>query len=405
MSGALTGLRVLDLTRILAGPFSTMILSDLGAEVIKIEHPEGGDLSRGTAPFLEDGESYYFLSVNRGKKSMTIDLANAQGKEVFKDLVKQSDVVVENFRPGTMERLGLGYPVLQEVNPRIIFAAISGFGQTGPYAQRPALDIIVQAMGGIMSITGEPGGGPVRPGTSLGDIVAGLFTTNAVLAALYERDRSGEGQMIDIAMLDCQLAILEAAVGRYTLTGEIPRPLGTRHPTFTPFQAFRTSDSWVVVAIVGGLNDMWPRLCAAVERVDLIDDPRFADGHLRTENYEELNPILSAAFLTKPTVQWLEELQALGIPAAPVSSMDEIVNDPQVKHREMLVEAALPSGRKATVVNTPIKMSRSSSGPLGPGTLLGEHNSWVLHELLSLSDEAAQAVIESGALGVVLPVS
>ena len=399
MDGSLSGLRILDLTRILAGPFCTATLCDLGAEVIKVEHPNGGDLSRGTAPFISDGDSYYYLSVNRGKHSVTLDLTNERGKEIFLDLVKVSDVVIENFRPGTMDRLGLSYNDLRPLNPRIVFASISGFGQTGPYSDRPALDIIVQAMGGLMGITGEPGGAPVRAGTSLSDIVAGLFTTNALLAALYERERSGEGQMVDISMMDCQLSILESAIGRYTLTGQIPQPMGSRHPTFTPFQAFQTQDSWIVIAIVGGLNDMWPRLCAAIERVDLIDDPRFADGNIRTENYEIISPILNEAFLKKTTQEWLEELQGLGIPVGPVNSIEDVVNDPQVQHREMLAEVRSPTGTPAVVVNTPIKMSRSASGPQGPGASLGEHNDWMLREVLGLPADAVEAINASGALG------
>ena len=268
MSGPLTGLRIVDLTRILAGPFATMILSDMGAEVIKVERPEGGDLSRGTGPFIQ-GESYYFVSVNRGKQSVTLNLAHPDGQQALKDIATECDVLVENFVPGTMQGFGLSYDDLQELNPRLVYCSISGFGQTGPYAQRPALDIIVQAMGGIMSITGEPGGGPVRPGSSLGDMIAGLFSTTAILAALQERERSGQGQYIDVSMLECQLAILEAAVGRYVTTGESPGPIGTRHPSFTPFQAFKTADDWIVVAIVGGVRDQWPLFCAALDRVDL----------------------------------------------------------------------------------------------------------------------------------------
>ncbi|MEE9247574.1 MAG: CaiB/BaiF CoA-transferase family protein, partial [Dehalococcoidia bacterium] len=274
MAGPLAGIRVLDLTRVLAGPYATMVLCDLGAEVIKVERPEGGDMARGTGPFI-DGESSYFLSLNRGKKSVVLDLKDEQGKGLFLELVKKCDVLVENFVPGVMDRLGVGYGVVKEHNPRIIYAAVSGFGQTGPYTRRPALDIIVQGMGGMISITGEPGGPPIRPGASLGDIAAGLFTAVGILAALHERERSGQGQMLDVAMLDCQLALLENAFARYFATGQAPGPIGTRHPVTTPFQVYETSDGRITVAFVGGAKDQWPLFCALLDRVDLIDDERF----------------------------------------------------------------------------------------------------------------------------------
>jgi CoA:oxalate CoA-transferase len=374
-----------------------MVLADLGAEVIKVERPGGGDLSRGTGPFYQ-GESYYFISVNRGKKSVTLNLAHPAGAQALRDLAAQCDVLVENFVPGAMARLGLGYDVLQKLNPRLVYCAISGFGQTGPYAQRPALDIVVQAMGGIMSITGEPGGPPVRPGASLGDIVAGLFATSAILAALHERERSGVGQMLDIGMLDCQLAILEAAAGRYLATGEVPGPLGTRHPTFTPFQAFQTVDGWVVVAIVGGVDDQWPLFCAAIERVDLIDDPRFRDGHLRTLNYEALRPALEDAMRHKATDQWVAEFGVLGIPCGPVNTVDKALRDPQVQHRGMLTEVPHDSLGAVPVVNSPLVFSRTPIGALRKAPNLGEHNSEVFPNLLGFSPDQLRILAEEGAI-------
>jgi len=277
MAGALEGIKILDLSWVLAGPFATMILADLGAEVIKLERPKSGDTARGNGPFV-DGKSSYFLSLNRGKKSITLDLSTPKGKEIFLSLINKVDIVIENFVPGTMKRLGLDYEVLEKHNPRLIYAAISGFGQTGPYANRPAFDVIVQGMGGVMSITGEPERPPVRPGVSFGDITAGLFTVIGILAAVYERGRSGQGQMIDIGMMDCQVAVLENAFARYFATGEVPQPLGTRHPVFTPFQAFQTKNGYIVVAMVGGVSNQWPLFCAAIDRVDLIDDQRFQTG-------------------------------------------------------------------------------------------------------------------------------
>ena len=289
MAGPLEGIRILDLTWVLSGPFATMVLGDLGAEVIKIERLKVGDIARGNGPFV-NGVSTYFLSLNRGKKSVTLNLASQQGKEIFLDLVKQVDVVMENFVPGTMKKLGLDYDVLKEVNPRLVFASCSGFGQTGPYANKPALDIVVQSMGGIVSTTGEAGRPPVKPGASIGDITAGLFLAVSILAALQERHRSGEGQMIDISMLDCQLALQENAFVRYLATGEVPQRLGTRHPVFTPFQIFPTRDGYIAIATMGGAQDQWPIFCATIGRLDIIDDKRFETGWLRSENYEILEP-------------------------------------------------------------------------------------------------------------------
>ena len=304
MAGPLEGIRVLDLTQVLFGPFATMLLSDLGAEVIKIERPEVGDIARGNGPIVR-GVSTYFLSLNRGKKSVTLNLATERGVEIFLQLLKEADVLVQNFTPGTMEKLGLGYEEVKAHNPRIIYVAGSGFGQYGPYAEKPAFDVIIQAMGGIMSITGEEEGPPVRPGASYGDIAAGLFLCVATLAALQECNVSGEGQFIDISMLDCQLTVLENAFVRYLNTGEVPHALGTRHPVIAPFQAFQTADGYVALALRGGVKDQWPLFCAAIDRIDIIDDPRFEDGWSRMVNYKALEPILSDAIKTKTTGEWI----------------------------------------------------------------------------------------------------
>ena len=398
MAGPLEGLRVLDLTRILSGPFTTMMFSDLGAEVIKIERPEGGDLSRGTAPFIEN-ESYYFISVNRGKKSATLDLSKPEGAKIIKDLILECDVIIENFIPGTMEKFGLDYKILSKLNPRLIYCAISGFGQTGPYAAKPALDIIVQAMGGMMSITGELGGGPVRPGSSLGDIIAGLFSASGVLSALYEREISGKGQMIDVSMLDCQVATLEAAVGRYFSTGEIPKPIGTRHPSFTPFQAFETSDAWIVVAIVGGVNDQWPLFCSAIEQIELIDDPRYVDGYNRTLNYDSLIPMVQDIIKQKDESYWLDKFSGLGIACGPVNTIDKVVKDPQIISRGTIVKVPHKRIDPVPVVNTPLKFSRTTSTDLKPAPDLGEHNDYVLREIAGYSEEAIQILKNKGVFG------
>ena len=398
MNGPLDGLRIVDLTRILAGPFATMILSDMGAEVIKVERPEGGDLSRGTAPFIQE-ESYYFVSVNRGKQSVTLNLAHPDGQQALKDIAAECDVLVENFVPGAMAGFGLAYDDLRAVNPRLVYCSISGFGQDGPYAQRPALDIIVQAMGGIMSITGEAGGGPVRPGSSLGDMIAGLFATTAILAAVQERERSGVGQHIDISMLECQLAILEAAVGRYVSTGDVPGPIGTRHPSFTPFQAFKTADDWIVVAIVGGVNDQWPLFCAAIDRVDLIDDERYVDGYHRTLNYDALIPELESAMLRKPAQTWLRELGEVGIPCGPVNRIDQVLADPQIQHRGAMVEVPHSRVGAVPVVSSPLRFSRTPVGTLRPAPDLGEHNESVLRNLTGYTAQQINRLREEGVIG------
>jgi CoA:oxalate CoA-transferase len=383
--GPLDGVRVLDLTWVLAGPFASMVLCDLGADVIKVERPGIGDVARYTAPIV-NGESCYFFSVNRGKRSLTLDLKSERGRDVFLRLVEKADVVMENFTPGTMERLGLAYPTLSERNPRLIYAATSGFGQTGPDRFRPALDVVVQGMGGIMSITGEPDGPPVRPGASLGDITGGLFTAIGVLAALQERERSGRGQMIDVSMLDCQISILENAFVRYFATGEVPKPLGTRHPVATPFQAFPTKDGYIVLALSWGIENQWELYCATIGRHDLIDDPRFDTPALRTEHHDELEPLLIEAMRKKTTAEWLREFDAIGLPCGPLNNIPQAAEQPQVKARRVLVEVEHPVIGRLPLPDTPVKLSRTPGGIRGASPALGEHTDDVLRELLAFSD-------------------
>ena len=384
MAGPLDGVKVLDLTRVLAGPYATMVMSDLGAEVIKVEHPEGGDMARGTGPFV-DGQSSYFMSINRGKKSVILDLKDEVDKQTFLELLDHFDVLVENFVPGVMKRLGLDYEVLSKRHPRLIYAAVSGFGQWGPYTKRPALDIIVQAMGGIMSITGEPGRPPVRPGSSLGDITAGLFTTIGILSALHERDRSGVGQMIDVAMLDCQMAVLENAFARYFTTGEVPTPLGTRHPVTTPFQVYATSDGYVALAFVGGAKDQWPIFCALLDRVDLIDDERFTTSWNRTLNYDVLNPIIEDGMRRKSTAQWLQELTEAQIPCGPVNNIADVVADEHTKARGMIIDVPHPESGTVKMVNNPIRFSRTQAHVTGAAPLHGGDTEEVLGKFLGSS--------------------
>jgi len=397
MAGPLEGIRVLDLTQVLFGPFATMLLSDMGAEVIKIERPGIGELARGNGP-LVNGMSTYFLSLNRGKKSITLNLATEQGKAIFFKMVENADILVENHVPGTMAKLGLDYDTVRQHNPGIIYVSGSGFGQYGPYAQKPAFDVIIQAMGGVMSITGEEGGTPIRPGVSYGDIAAGLFLCIATLAALHECNASGQGQYVDISMLDSQITVQENAFVRYLNAGEIPRPLGTRHPVITPFQVFPTKDGYIAVAIRGGYNDQWPLFCAAIERLDIMDDPRFENGWLRTQNYQVLEPILTEAMKAKTTQEWVKELEELKIPCGPVNTIPEVASDPQVAARDMIIEVEHPQSGKFKVVNNPFKFSRTKCQVERASPDMGEHTEDYLVGLLGITEEEIAKLRESGVI-------
>ncbi len=403
--GALAGIRVLDLSRVLAAPWATQMLADLGADVIKVERPPYGDISRTTGPHIAipahaglpaNEESSYFFSVNRGKRSLAIDLRSAEGKELFVALARDVDVVIENFTPGTMDRLGIGYERLAAANPRLIYCSISGFGQTGPDRDLPALDVIVQGMGGIMSITGEPGRPPVRVGASIGDVAAGLYAAIGILAALQERQRSGRGQFIDISMLDCQLAILENAYTRYFATGQLPGPLGTRHPAATPFQAFPTGDGWIVIALGFGAENQWQLLCGLLGLTEIIDDERFETSGKRTLNHAVLEPILSEAFRQRPTAAWTADLQQAGIPCGPLNNIAQAAASPQVAAREMLRTVNHPKGIALTLVELPVKLSRTPGGIKGPPPTVGQDTRAVLRELGGLDDARIEALLAAG---------
>ena len=384
--GPLAGIEVLDVSRILSGPFCTMLLRDLGAEVIKIEHPARGDAARKLGPLVAE-DSSYFMSVNRGKKSVALDIFQDEGQELFRRLASTVDVVVENYVPGTMERLGMDYRRLKESNPGLVYASISGFGQTGPYSQRPALDIVIQAMGGLMSVTGQPDGPPLRPGASLGDSIAGLFTTLAIVSALHSRHSSGVGQYIDMSMLDCQVTMMENALARYFATGQIPKAIGSRHPAATPFQTFATADGHIVVALLTNDPGTWRNLCQALGLPDLADDPRFRDNQTRTEHHPQLEPLLQQAFGTKPSQTWIQELSDLRIPCGPINDIEEVAHDPQIAQREMVVPIPHRDLGSWKVANTPFKFSRTASGPRGPSPGLGEHTDEILARNLGLPEE------------------
>ncbi len=389
----LEGIKVLDLTRVLAGPFATMLLSDLGAEVLKVEMPGVGDDSRHFGPFKNE-RSLYFISINRGKRSMTLNLKTAEGKEVLRKLVAEHDILVENFRPGVMEKLGLGFEELKKINPRLIYAVSSGYGHSGPDSTKPAYDILAQAAGGLMSVTGWPGQPPTRVGCSIGDIGAALFNTVGVLAALNHRHITGEGQKVDVAMLDAQVAILENALARYQVDGRSPEPLGNRHPTISPFQAYRAADDWIVVAI--GNDALWQQFCAAINRNDLASDERFSTNQKRTHHLEELNAVLEPLFLKRSVGDWSSLFSENGIPHSRINKIEQVLQNRQVLARNMIVTVEDRLAGTVSVAGNPIKMSSMEDSTTRPPIPeLGEHTSDVLRAL-GYDDDQIAAMYEQG---------
>ena len=386
MNGPLKGVKILDVSRVLAGPFCTMLLADLGAEVVKVEQPGRGDPARHLRPFVDE-DSAYFISVNRGKKGITLDLSMEEGQSLFRNLLPSFDVLVENFVPGTMARFGLDYDSVKEANPHLIYASISGFGQSGPYSRRPAVDIIVQAMGGILSLTGEPGQPPIRPGASLGDSVAGLFTALAIVSGLFQRAISNKGQYIDTSMLDCQVTMMENAFARYFATDQVPGPLGSRHPATAPFQAFHGSDGDFVVAMLTDDPLAWHRFCFAIERHDLADDTRYQDNSGRVMHTEELSQALQQTFRKNQVDYWLSVLLDIGVPCGPVNTIKDVFEDAQVKHRGMIASIPHRSRTSWMVANSPFRFSDNVTGPTGSAPELGGSTQEVLQSFLNLSDE------------------
>ncbi len=352
--GPLSGVVVVDLSRILAGPYCTMMMAELGAEVIKVEPPPGGDDARAYGPFAK-GKSTYFMSINRGKRSIALDLKSDADRKIFEKLLERADVLVENFRPGTMEKLGYGWETLHPRYPKLIYAAASGFGHTGPFSKYPAYDMVVQGLGGIMSVTGHPGAPLTRVGMSIGDIGAGLYTTIAVNAALFHRAQTGETTKVDVSMLDCQIALLENAVMRYTTTGEIPGPVGARHPTITPFAAFKTRDGDLIIA--AGNDSLFLKLADALERPEWKSNPAFASNQKRLENYAVLEPLLNGVLSSRTTKEWQAILEAAGIPCGPVNDIAGALAHPQVSARNMIVTVEDPDIGPVKLAGNPLKMS------------------------------------------------
>jgi crotonobetainyl-CoA:carnitine CoA-transferase CaiB-like acyl-CoA transferase len=376
---SLSGVRVIDLSMFLAGPYCTQQLADLGAEIIKIE-PKDGDSTRALPPHFHQGESLYFLGTNRSKKGMVLDLAQAEGRAIVHRLAATADVVIDNFRPGVTTKLEVDFATLSRINPRIICCSISGYGQDGPYAKRPAYDMIVQALSGGMSLTGEPGARAVRAGVPIGDICAGLHAVIGVLAALREREQSGLGQFVDISMLDVQVAMLSYQGVYHLYSGEVPGRQGRGHasiPTYASFQAADEQD----VLICANTEKMWAALCDVLELPDLPGDSRFLTNELRHAHRAELEPLLTRAFARHGRDEWLERLTARGVPCAPVNSVADALADEQVRHRDMVRTIDHTMGGEIEVLGNPVKMSRSPSAPFRSPPLLGQHTEEILREL------------------------
>jgi len=393
MNDVLQGVRILDLTRVLAGPYATMMLGDFGADVIKIEQPGIGDDSRQFGPFI-NGESAYFMSINRNKRSVTLNLKEEKGKKAFFELVEQADVLVENFRPGTMEKLGFGYDVLQKINPKLIYGTISGYGHFGPYSNRAAYDGIIQAMGGIMSITGEKGGKPSRVGVSVVDIIAGMFCASGILAALIYRQNTGQGQKVDIAMLDSLVAFLENAISRYLITGAIPKPNGNMHPSIFPFETFSTKNGEIM--ITAGNDALWEKLAKAIEKPHLATDQRFSTNALRGANHKAMCDELLAALAEKDMEDWVAILDEAGVPCSPVNTIDKVVNHPQVLAREMIVEVEHPVAGKNKIPGIPIKMEKSAGTIRAAAPILGADTETIFIDMLGYSKEQYHQMKKDG---------
>ena len=378
MDGPLKNLLVVDLTRVLVGPYCTMILSDLGARVIKIEAPETGDDSRKFGPFVKD-QSAYFMSLNRGKESIALNLKNEEDKKIFEKILSRADILVENFKPGTLEKWGYGWRDVCKKYPKLIYASASGFGQTGPLKDLPAYDMVVQGMGGLMSVTGQPNSEPTRVGTSIGDITAGLFTAIGINAALYDREKTGKGMFIDVSMLDSQIAILENAIARYLSKNEIPKPMGSRHPSIAPFEAFKTKDSYIIIA--AGNDKLFEKLCEHLNITECVSDDRFKTNSMRCENMNDLKKIIEDKLILNNTDDWIKGMEKLKIPCGPIYNIKQAVENPQIEARNMIVKSYHKIIGEFKLAGNPIKMSSyKDENKRGDIPDLDEHRDKILKE-------------------------
>jgi len=396
MSSPLAGFRILDLSRVLAGPFCTMLLGDLGAEVIKIERPGTGDDTRAWGPPFVSGESAYYLCANRNKKSLTVNLKSAAGQEIIQRLARISDVLVENFKVGELAQLGLGYDHLKALNPGLVYCSITGYGQTGPDSGLPGYDFVIQGRGGVMSITGEPAGEPMKVGVAIADITAGLFAANAIQAALLARVRTGRGQAIDIALLDTQVAWLANVASNYLVSGQRPGRFGNAHPTIVPYQSFHAREGFFCLAL--GNDGQWQKLCRLLGRSELAVDPRFATNPARVQHRDVLIPMLQEVFVTQDSAFWLREIAAAGIPCGPVQTIDHVFADPQVLARDMVWTVPHPAVGEVRLTGSPLKLSETPVAYRTHPPLLGEHTDEVLTSLLGYAPEEVARLRAEGAV-------
>jgi crotonobetainyl-CoA:carnitine CoA-transferase CaiB-like acyl-CoA transferase len=392
----LSSLLVVDLTRVLSGPYCTMLLADMGARVIKVEQPGRGDDTRGWGPPFVEGESAYFLSINRNKQSLTLDLKQPGARRVLDALLDRADVLVENFRPGTMDRLGLGYEQVTASRPRLIYCSISGFGQTGPRRAEPGYDAVVQAEGGLMSITGPSDGPPYRLGVAISDIVAGMFAAQGITLALYARERTGRGQRVDIGMLDTTAALLTYQAAIYFATGRAPGRLGNRHPTIVPYETFTANDGEFVVAV--GNDEQWKRFCETIGLTSLGQNPMFATNRARVEHYDVIRPVLAHTLGTRTRAEWVAILKAAGVPCGSVRDIGEVLEDPQIDAREMVATVEHARAGALRLLGVPIKLSETPGAVESPPPMLGQHTRTILEEDLGMTAEEIQTLARSGAI-------
>ncbi|MCX5908644.1 MAG: CoA transferase [Deltaproteobacteria bacterium] len=395
MKKTLEGIRVLDLTTFMSGPFASMVLGDLGAEVIKIEEPGNGDASRQIPPYFHEGESLYYVSLNRNKKSVTLNLNSEPGKKIFYDLVKKADIVIENYRPGVTKKLGVDYERLKAINPRIIYSSITAYGPEGPYGQRPAYDLIIQALSGSMSMTGEEGTGPLRLGVPMGDLAGSMWALVGTLAALQHRERTGEGQFVDISLLDALTSLITYPALYFSYGGEVAQPLGSGHQAIVPFQAFKTKDYYLAITCAN--EKFWGLLCKALEMPELAADPRFVKMGDRLKNKEALNALLNEVFSRKTNAEWEAVLSKAGVPCAPVNTIDKVFADPALQYRGMVISVD-HFGKALRFFGNPVKMSSTPINEYGTPPRLGADNQEVLGKYLGLSPDDVARLKKEGTL-------
>jgi formyl-CoA transferase len=393
----LSDIKVLDLSRVLAGPYCSMMLGDLGVEVIKVELPKAGDDTRQWGPSEAGGEAAYYLCLNRNKRSLTVNMKTAAGRETIRKLALQSDILIENYKVGTLKKMGLGYEDLHRENPHLIYCSITGFGQNGPYKDKPIYDFMIQGMSGIMSFTGEPDGPPMKVGVAIVDITAGMLATSAILAALRHLDRTGEGQFIDISPLDAALAWLANVASNYLVSGELPRRYGNGHPNIVPYEPFKAGDG-VYFALAVGNDRQWQDFCRLAGLEPLSRDPRFATNPQRVLHREELIPVIAEKMLEKTSGEWLQQLDALKIPCGPINTLDKVFADPQVKERQMVAEVPHPTAGTVKLVASPLKFFQTPCRIHRHPPLLGEHTEEVLSTVLGYTREEIEALRREGAI-------